>query len=356
MLEVPDTEASSAAIGLSASTDTSEGRVPFDALRETAEYIASVQTRAGAIPWERAGKVDPWNHVEAAMGLSVMGFTAEARRALEFLIALQRPDGGWFAEYDAGGNPTARHTDTNFVAYAATGAWHCTLATGDLDFLAYLWPSLKRAIALVAALQEPTGHIPWAVSDGGKAYPDALVTGSASTFLSLHCAIKIANALGVHAPGWKRVRNALGSALASGDGFDRTWPSKRRYAMDWYYPVLCGVIPPPAAKSHLAARWNEFADLRLGCRCVSDRDWRTAAETSELVMAYVRALDTNRAHELFATLSQFREADGSYWTGLAYPEGSRWPDERTTWTAGAVLLAADSLYGLTPAAQLFRAT
>ena len=85
MLDVPDTEASSAAIGLSASTDTSEGRVPFDALRETAEYIASVQTRAGAIPWESAGKVDPWNHVEAAMGLSVMGFTAEARRALDYM-------------------------------------------------------------------------------------------------------------------------------------------------------------------------------------------------------------------------------------------------------------------------------
>ena len=354
MLDVPDTEASSVAVGLSASTHAREAHVPFDALRETAEYIASVQTRAGAIPWERAGKVDPWNHVEAAMGLSVMGFTAEARRALEFLIALQRPDGGWFAEYDTEGNPTVRHTDTNFVAYAATGAWHCALATGDLEFLACLWPSLKRAIALVVALQEPTGHIPWAVSDSGKAYPDALVTGSASTFLSLNCAIKIAHALGANASDWEQARNALGNALASGNGFDRTWPSKRRYAMDWYYPVLCGAIPPPAAKSLLVARWDEFADLRLGCRCVSDRDWRTAAETSELVMAYVRVGDTARAHELFATLSQFREADGSYWTGLAHPGGVRWPNERTTWTAGAVLLAADSLYELTPAAQLFR--
>ena len=34
-----------------------------------------------------------------------------------------------------------------------------------------------------------------------------------------------------------------------------------------------------------------------------------------------------------------RERDGSYWTGLVYSDGKRWPVERTTWTGAAVVLA-----------------
>jgi hypothetical protein len=30
-----------------------------------------------------------------------------------------------------------------------------------------------------------------------------------------------------------------------------------------------------------------------------------------------------------------------------------WPEERTTWTNAAVLMAADALYDLTPASRLF---
>ncbi|MCF8107152.1 MAG: hypothetical protein K9K64_16880, partial [Desulfohalobiaceae bacterium] len=33
--------------------------------------------------------------------------------------------------------------------------------------------------------------------------------------------------------------------------------------------------------------------------------------------------------------------------------GRYWPEERPTWTAGAVLLAADALARVTPAAELF---
>lgn len=322
-------------------------------LEQTARHIASVQTRNGAIPWEPGGRLDPWNHVEATMGLTVMGFSAQARGALEFLAAVQRPDGAWYAQYDANAIPTVRYVDTNFVAYVATGTWHYAVATHDTNFLIRMWPVVKSAIDFVVDRQEPSGHIQWAVSEDGRAYADALVTGSASTFLSLRCAIEIAIFLNEDPTRWVRSRQALGRALSSGRGFDRTWPSKRRFAMDWFYPVLCGVLPAQAEAIHLNARWDEFADLKYGCRCVCDRDWRTAAETAELVMACHRARDKARARALFATLAQFRAPDGSYWTGLAHPERELWPEERTTWTAGAVLLAADSVYGLTPSAQIF---
>ena len=37
---------------------------------ESLEYILKVQSKDGSIPWEKDKKLDPWDHVEAAMGLS----------------------------------------------------------------------------------------------------------------------------------------------------------------------------------------------------------------------------------------------------------------------------------------------
>jgi hypothetical protein len=48
-------------------------------------------------------------------------------------------------------------------------------------------------------------------------------------------------------------------------------------------------------------------------------------------------------------------ADGSYWTGMVYPEEETFPEnERTTYTYAAMVLAADALSNTTAAAGLFR--
>ena len=49
-----------------------------------------------------------------------------------------------------------------------------------------------------------------------------------------------------------------------------------------------------------------------------------------------------RAASLFADMQHLRDPDGSYWTGYVFGDNARWPEERTTWTAAAVLLAARS--------------
>ena len=54
-----------------------------------------------------------------------------------------------------------------------------------------------------------------------------------------------------------------------------------------------------------------------------------------------------------AVLQQWRTSDGSYWTGYQLVEDLLWPDERPTWTAGAILLAADALTKHTAASGLF---
>jgi hypothetical protein len=39
--------------------------------------------------------------------------------------------------------------------------------------------------------------------------------------------------------------------------------------------------------------------------------------------------------------------------GVTFPDGVIWPEERTSWTAAAVLLAHDALHDITPAGRLF---
>ena len=75
------------------------GLLTADEARATAEAIAEWQLPSGMIPWFPGGHADAWNHVEAAMALDVGGFRAEAERAYEWLIGLQRPDGAWHQYY-----------------------------------------------------------------------------------------------------------------------------------------------------------------------------------------------------------------------------------------------------------------
>ncbi len=70
-------------------------------------------------------------------------------------------------------------------------------------------------------------------------------------------------------------------------------------------------------------------------------------------MALIAAGDHKKASQLYSWLHNFREKDGSYWTGYVYPKDELWPVEKPTWTAGAVLLAGDALANATPASQLF---
>ena len=54
------------------------GLVSAADLHETVDGIAEWQLPSGMIPWTPGGHADPWNHVEAAMALTLGGRHAEA--------------------------------------------------------------------------------------------------------------------------------------------------------------------------------------------------------------------------------------------------------------------------------------
>lgn len=343
--------------------------LPLD-LRQTADFIRRSQRPDGAIPWFEGGKLDPWDHTEAAMALSIAGDWRAAESAYGWLARQQLEDGSWYANYffddsdgflkDADGGRglmQATHCqlrETNFVAYVATGVWHHFLITHDREFLRSLFPCVKKALDFVLRYQGEHGEIAWAVDTRGVGQDDALVTACCSILRSLDCAVKIARTLGCDTASWSAAAARLQEALCfKSHRFDRTWESKARFSMDWYYPVLAGICDQAAAQARLRQRWAEFVEPGLGCRCVSDEPWVTMAETCELTIALVASGQRELAQSLFATLARWRDADGGYWTGYVFRDSAIWPAEKTTWTAGAVLLAADALMGLTQAQSLF---
>ena len=324
-------------------------------LQATADYILRLQLPSGALPWFAGGITDPWDHVEAVMGLTVAGHHQAALKGFYWLANNQREDGAWFAAYQNNAVADDTRAETNFVAYVATGLWHYHLATGDTAALDRFWPMLRKAITFVLGQQAPSGEIYWAVDSRTGTSKDALVTGCSAIYKSLACACHVADALGEDCTRWRSARHRLGDALRNKpERFDRTWESKARYSMDWFYPVLTGVLSGEAATKRINEKWETFVEPGLGCRCVEEQPWVTVAETCELIMACVVVGESERAATLYQNIQRFQLDDGGWWTGYVFPDDAYWPDEKPTWTAGAVLLAADTLFDLTPAARLFK--
>lgn len=326
--------------------------------------ILELQRADGAIPWFDNGVVDPWNHTEAAMGLAIAGEHAAARRAHRFLADTQLADGSWWGEYGTlvpiengkyvSEAPAKRVRDTNFCAYPATGFWHYFLLTGDRAYLADHFGLIERAIEWVLALQSEHGEIRWSARDPASPEEDALFAGNCSIYKSLESALRCAGALGKARPHWKEARRRLGEAIRGRpERFDRTWGSKAKFAMDWYYPVHGGAVSGAAALARIRARYAEFVHNAAGCRCVCDVPWITVAESAELAVALARIGMAGEARALFDWQHQWRDADGAYWMGHHVESGTPWPAERPAWTAAAMILAADALSGATPASRLF---
>lgn len=125
--------------------------------------------------------------------------------------------------------------------------------------------------------------------------------------------------------------------------------------MDWYYPIFSGALQGSAGEKRINDGWERHVMDGFGVRCVSTNDWVTAAETAECVLSLDALGLTSRAMDLFACTNRHRRDDGSYFTGIAYPEEKTFPGgETSSYTAAVIILAADALTNATAAAGLFR--
>ena len=322
-----------------------------DRVEETAAAIVARQRPDGRLPWHTEQHTDTWNHVEGAMGLLLGGRRCEAEHAFDWLVRSQRRDGSWAQSYAWDGSVEQPDADTNMCAYVAVGAWHHYLLTQDRGFLEAMWPTVQKAIDYVLDHQAPGGEIAWNHHADGTIDKRALLTASSSIYMSVRCAVAIAEEIGEERPDWELSIGLLAHAIRHRP--DVFWP-KPRWSMDWYYPVLTGVVRGDGAHERLEERWETFVVEGRGCRCVSDKPWITTAETCELILALDAAGCQDRAWQLFIDVQFLRQDDGAYQEGWVFPEDVCWPGRTPPWTAGAVLLAADALDKRSPAWNLFR--
>jgi hypothetical protein len=337
---------------LSVPVPSVEGVLSAAEVELTAASIAAVQRDDGMIPWSEGGHCDPWNHIEAAMALTVAGFSKEALLAYQWVADSQLGDGSWFNYYLPGVGVKDPRLDTNVCAYVATGAWHHYRVTSDLSVLAAMWPTVDRALTFVLRWQQENGTILWSVDPDGHPGLYPLLTGSSSIYHALRCGVACAEALGRERPDWELAAGRLAHAIVRDPA---AFEPKDEFAMDWYYPVLSGALEGARARARMDEGWDSFVMEGLGVRCVSTGPWVTAAETAECVLALDAVGRRADAVALLCCAQAHRHDDGSYWTGIVYPERDTFPfGERTTYTAAAVILAADALSDATPAAGLFR--
>lgn len=328
---------------------------PFNVLNidSVIRLILSLQDASGCIPWHTNGKTDPWDLVETIMGLNIGGQFTAAGRAFDWLKEMQNPDGSWFSSYK-NGQPEDRTRETHMAAYFAVGLFHSWLVNRQARLLETQWPVMEKAIEYAISLQTKTGEIFWAKSPEGKVDSMSLLAGSSSIFMSLRCAVAVATVLGKKRPHWERAFDLLGRSIRENTHHYNV--SKSRFSMYWFYPVLSGVLTGEKAAGRIRKYWKKYVIKGQGSRCVSDQPWVTIAETSELVLALNAMGQKEKARIVFSWIQDKVYDDKTFWCGYTYPDMVIWPEERISWTNAVALMAADALYGLTPASCMFNHT
>ena len=313
-------------------------------------FIMSLQKDNGDIPWYQGGKTDPWDMVESIMGLNIGGYFEASGLAFDWLRKMQNRDGSWFSSYN-NGKPLDKTRETHMAGYISVGLFHNWLIKRDIELLKEMWPTMKKATDFSISLQTETGEIFWARSPEYKVDPMALLTSASSIYMSLKCALSIAFLLGKKCLSWEKAFEKLGHSIR--ENIHNYNVSKSRFSMYWFYPVLSGALTGDKAEARIKKYWKKYVIDEQGTRCVTDRPWVTIAETSELVLA-LHALGWGKKAEIVFSWIQDRiYEDRTFWCGYTYPDMVIWPEEKISWTNAVALMAADTLYDLTPASRLF---
>ena len=323
-------------------------------LNHLGKFLKDVQLLSGAIPSNKDGSHDPWDHLEAVMGLTTLSYNTQALKGLNWMIANQNEDGSWYNLYQ-NEEPLELNKQSNYSSYIAVAVWHFYLLNNDINFLKNFWESVKKGILFSLSLQHKNGAIAWNLDEYAKIDEDYLLTGCSSIAKSLECAIAISQVLEDqrYESEWKAAHSKLIRALENPSNIFDLKKDRSRFSMDWYYPILGGINSKQRIASLTKIIKNSFWIKGLGIKCVSDEPWVTVAETCECSIAYKKIGKDKIALELLQNAISIVDSKGIPYMGWQFDENIYWPDETPSWTSAACILAADANNQLTSGADLF---
>tara|TARA_B100001250_G_scaffold217194_1_gene186329 strand:- start:1423 stop:2466 length:1044 start_codon:yes stop_codon:yes gene_type:complete len=326
----------------------------LDGLSNLGKFLDQTQFISGAIPSNQDGSHDPWDHLEAVMGLTTLGYKDQALKGLHWMVANQNEDGSWYNLYQDK-KPLELNKQTNYASYIAVAVWHFYLLDHDIDFLQTFWEPVKKGILFSLSLQHNNGAIAWNIDEFKKIDEEYLLTGCSSIAKSLECAIAICQILECQSfeLEWRAAHSKLITALEYPSKIFDLKKDRSRFSMDWYYPILGGVNSKQRITSLITNIEDSFWIKGLGIKCVSDEPWITVAETSECSIAYKKIGEDKIALELLQNAIAIVDREGIPYMGWQFHENIYWPEETPSWTSAACILAADANYQLTSGANLF---
>ena len=326
----------------------------LNGLSNLGKFLDQTQFLSGAIPSNQDGSHDPWDHLEAVMGLTTLGYYDQALKGLHWMAANQNEDGSWYNLYQDE-EPLETNKQTNYASYIAVAVWHFYLLNNDINFLQTFWEPVKKGILFSLSLQHNNGAIAWNIDESKKIDEDYLLTGCSSIAKSLECAIAICQILEWQSleSEWRAAHSKLITALEHPSKIFDLKKDRSRFSMDWYYPILGGVNSKQRIASLITNIEDSFWIKGLGIKCVSDEPWITVAETSECSIAYKKIGEDKIALELLHNAIAIVDREGIPCMGWQFHENIYWPEETPSWTSAACILAADANNHLTNASKLF---
>ena len=297
-------------------------------------WIISNQSSSGAILWDEQGKCDPWDHCECLIALAIYEEWDSFWRGVNWFFTNLNEDGLIYAEF-INEKPTKLHYESHHAPYIIIPLIQANLIDQDQDYNKILTNEqlikLENIFETLNDFKDQDGYFYWAKDCNG--YSDnSLITASMSIFLSLVAKNKSFPEFKINM--WQEKFNR--------DGIDRS-----RFSMDFYYPFLAGI---KNNKNEFLESLDKYYIKGLGVKCVAEEPWVTIAESSECVISALIHGNENIAKEIFNDIQQFQDKDGIFPTGYQYDMEIFWPEEHSTWTNAAVIIAAHALsfYDLGP--------
>lgn len=318
-------------------------------------YIKSIQYKSGAIPSNKDGTHDPWDHIESIMGLNIYKDIEASKSAFNWLTHHQNSDGSWYAKYyktDA----IEKNKPTHFSPYIAVAALHFFRIFKDINFLQSIWSSIELAVNFSVELQQDNGTIPWSINNNSQIENDYLLTGCSSILKSIECSIALSKILNKteNIEKWKKAHLLLSNAIQDPDGKFDLIKDRKRFSMDWYYPILSGCLKQQEKLHYINKIFKDFYLDGIGIKCVIEEPWVTVAETSEFILALMCAGYDDEAKRLLFDVLNISDEEGIPFMGWQYEENIFWPEEKPSWTAAALMLSADCVFDYSDASDLFK--
>ena len=309
---------------------------------ENISWIKRNQNTDGSIQWDEKGKCDPWDHIECLIALAIYNENESFLAGIEWFRNNLNEE-FMVAPVFHRQKASEDHFEYHHAPYFAVALLQYYYSSNNKKVLHDNLEILRGIVLKTLAARDEYGYFYWAKDKNGF-NDNSLITATSSIFLSLKCVSAIYKILGIRS---LKLENEIASIKQAFDlkskRFNRDNIDRSRFSMDCYYPYLSGLIMDAGLNRNL----EKFYVKDLGIKCVIEEPWVTIAESSEAIIALLRSGDKAFAHKIFENILKLRGTDGLFPTGYQYQQKIFWPDEKSTWTNAAVVIAADALFDLT---------